>query len=217
MEQLKTIVDTWLKTNCNEHKEKKNGFDYLSWVWGWAEALKVDPNADFVPVLTPDGQDYWSDGKTARVYVDVTILGATKRMWLPVMDFRNQAIPVERINSCDVNKAIMRCAVKCLAKFGLGLYIYGGDDLPEDAGEDLKKASAPKPAPKANPKKPTAKAVQAWQLFRSSMQDVSDGDRNAAWRQLLADSIGKVASADITDSEWDVVLSRLKPVKEDAK
>jgi hypothetical protein len=52
--------------------------------------------------------------------------------YLPVMDYRNQSIPADKVTSFDVNKAIQRGLTKAVARHGLGLYIYAGEDLPED-------------------------------------------------------------------------------------
>ena len=58
---------------------------------------------------------------------------------------------VEAASMFDVNKAIMRCLVKNLAMFGLGLYVYAGEDLPEDAAPqpDAEPQKQPKPRPAA--------------------------------------------------------------------
>jgi hypothetical protein len=122
-----------LKINVNDHTEKKNGLTYLSWAWAWAEVLKLDANATWeaveyngVPVmLLPDG--------SAMVKVAVTIKGHTKTCVLPVMNHRNQAI--KQPDAFAINTAIVRCMVKAIACFGLGLYIYAGEDLPEGDAE----------------------------------------------------------------------------------
>lgn len=126
-----SLFETLSRINVNGHAEQKNGLTYLSWAWAWQEILKIDSDADFKVIETSDGNDYWSDGKTARVKVELTIKGKTRLMSLPVMDNRNRSIPVENITSFDVNKAVLRCLVKCAALFGFALYIYAGEDLPE--------------------------------------------------------------------------------------
>lgn len=126
-----SLFETLSKINVNGHTEQKNGLTYLSWAWAWQEILKIDNDANFNVIETSNGNDYWSDGKTARVKVELTIKGKTRLMSLPVMDHRNRSIPVENITSFDVNKAVLRCLVKCAALFGFALYIYAGEDLPE--------------------------------------------------------------------------------------
>lgn len=132
--------------NVNENKEQKNKLDYLSWAWAWAEVKKMHPGADFkiYESKNPDGWDinYFSDGRTCWVKVGVMIDCLEHIITLPVMDFKNQSIPLEKVTSFDVNKAIMRCLAKACALHGLGLYIYAGEDLPED-DPDLKKETKP--------------------------------------------------------------------------
>ena len=139
-----SIEHMLLKLNVNDHTEKKRDLTYLSWSWAWQEALKIDPSATFSPRMypSPNGSSlvpYIAIYDTAMVEVEVTLGGRTRTCMLPVMDHRNQAI--SEPNAFQVNTAIMRCMTKCLALFGLGLYIYAGEDLPEDTEE-------PKPATK---------------------------------------------------------------------
>ena len=128
-----------LRTNVNEHVEKKNGLSYLSWAWAWAEVLKVDNQAWF------EVHEWWLDeggtvpcmylkDQTAMVKVSVYVNEIKRTCVLPVMDHRNKAI--ENPNAFQVNTAIMRCLAKAIAMHGLGLYIYAGEDLPME--EDRK-------------------------------------------------------------------------------
>ena len=131
-----------LAANYNEHTEEKNGLTYLSWAWAWSEAIKADPTANY-EIVTFDGIPYKETPLGIMCYTKVTMLGTTRAMWLPVMDSRNQALKAEAYKNAkgytvpaadmfDINKTIMRCLVKNLAMFGLGIYIYAGEDLPED-------------------------------------------------------------------------------------
>lgn len=133
-----------LKLNVNEHTERKQNLTYLSWAWAWAEALRADPAASFRVHTFSTAQDGVSPvmqiNDTGMVWVDVTLNGRTRTGFLPVMDHRNK--PISEPDAFQVNTAIMRCMTKTLALFGLGLYIYAGEDLPEDQEEA-------KPAPKA--------------------------------------------------------------------
>ncbi len=122
-----------LKINVNEHTEKKNGLTYLSWAWAWAEVLKIDPQATWTPMFNgPQGSESpWfsmPDG-SMLVGVSVAIKGHAKQCLLPVMDHRNKAI--KNPDAFAVNTALMRCLAKCIAMHGLGLYIYAGEDLPQ--------------------------------------------------------------------------------------
>jgi hypothetical protein len=127
-----------LKTNVNEHTEKKNGLTYLSWAWAWAEALKADPEATFKVEMFEDQDGYktcfMDINGTAMVFVTVTLFGKPMTCQLPVMDYRNKAIP--NPDAFAVNTAIMRCMTKALSLHGLGLYIYAGEDLPEGESDE---------------------------------------------------------------------------------
>lgn len=120
--------------NVNDHVEQKNGLTYLSWAWAWAEVKKVHPNAYYTIHENAEGWNYHTDGKTCWVKTGVTIDGIEHIEYLPVMDFRNKSIPAEAVTSFDVNKAIQRSLTKACARHGLGLYIYAGEDLPEEEG-----------------------------------------------------------------------------------
>ena len=118
--------------NVNDKTESKNGLTYLSWAWAWAEVKKVAPNATYTIYENKDGWNYHTDGKTCWVKTGVTIDFVEHIEYLPVMDYRNKSIPLENITSFDVNKAIQRSLTKACARHGLGLYIYAGEDLPEE-------------------------------------------------------------------------------------
>ena len=130
---METIFNTLNSVNCNEHTEKKNGLTYLSWAWAWAEVKKHYPGATYTIYENADGWNYHTDGRTCWVKTGVTIEGLEHIEYLPVMDYRNASIPIDKVTSFDVNKAIQRSLTKAAARHGLGLYIYAGEDLPEDA------------------------------------------------------------------------------------
>ena len=118
--------------NCSEKIEKKNGLSYLSWAWAWGEIKKIHPTANYKIYETENGVNYWTDGRTGWVKTGVTINDIEHIEYLPIMDFKNKSIPLENITSFDVNKAIQRSLTKACARHGLGLYIYAGEDLPEN-------------------------------------------------------------------------------------
>lgn len=149
---MKEVFETLNALNVNEHVERKNtgkaSLAYLSWAWAWAEVKKKYPDASYEVVKFENGLPYSYDPKTGYMcYTKVTIDGLTHEMWLPVMDSHNEAMldhsrtvktkyseyTVEACTMFDVNKTIMRCLTKNLAMFGLGLYIYAGEDLPEES------------------------------------------------------------------------------------
>lgn len=117
--------------NVNDKTEKKNGLTYLSWAWAWGEVKKLYPDANYTIYENGNGLFYHTDGRTCWVKTGVTVNGVEHIEYLPVMDYKNQSIPLERVTSFDVNKAIQRSLTKAVARHGLGLYIYAGEDLPE--------------------------------------------------------------------------------------
>ena len=121
--------------NVNDKTEQKNGLTYLSWAWAWGELKKLHPTATYTVYENKDGLFYHTDGKTCWVKTGVTVEGIEHIEYLPVMDFKNKSISVETVTSFDVNKAIQRSLTKAVARHGLGLYIYAGEDLPEDIRE----------------------------------------------------------------------------------
>ena len=123
-----------LGKNVNEHTEKKGNLTYLSWAWAWAEAIKADPDATYKIEMFGD-KCFMDINGTAMVFVTVTMFGKPMTCQLPVMDYKNKAIP--NPDAFAVNTAIMRCMTKALSLHGLGLYIYAGEDLPEGEGSDI--------------------------------------------------------------------------------
>ena len=134
-----SVFETLNKINVNDKTEKKNGLTYLSWAWAWGEAKKQYPEASYTIYENNEGWNYFTDGKTCWVKTGVTIEGLEHIEYLPVMDYRNKSITVDNVTSFDVNKAIQRSLTKALARHGLGLYIYAGEDLPD--GEEEPKAN----------------------------------------------------------------------------
>lgn len=130
--ETKSVFSTLNAVNCNEHTEKKNNLTYLSWAWAWAEVKKLYPNASYTIYENANQWNYFTDGKTCWVKTGVTIEGIEHIEYLPVMDFRNNSISADKVTSFDVNKAIQRSLTKACARHGLGLYIYAGEDLPEE-------------------------------------------------------------------------------------
>ena len=121
--------------NVNDKTEKKNGLTYLSWAWAWGEVKKLFPDATYTIYENKDGWNYHTDGKTCWVKTGVTVNGLEHIEYLPVMDYKNRSIPVDAVTSFDVNKAIQRSLTKAVARHGLGLYIYAGEDLPESEAD----------------------------------------------------------------------------------
>lgn len=141
--------------NVNDKTEQKNGLTYLSWAWAWGEIKKIHPDANYTVYENPQGWNYFTDGRTCWVKTGVTVNGIEHIEYLPVMDYKNKSIPFESVTSFDVNKAIQRSLTKACARHGLGLYIYAGEDLPEDEQADTGNKTAQsgtQPAKTASPK-----------------------------------------------------------------
>lgn len=143
---MSEIIKQLLELDVNEHKEGKNGLAYLSWVWAWREVLKICPSATYKILRDESGLPMFGNDKIGyMVFTEVILNNETKMMWLPVMGAgnnpmkgepyevttRNKKFTVDAIDMFAINTSLMRCLTKNLAMFGLGLYIYAGEDLPE--------------------------------------------------------------------------------------
>jgi len=165
----KSVFETLNSISCKEHEEKKNGLTYLSWAWAWAEVKKAFPTAAYTIYENADGMFYHTDGKTCWVKTGVTIEGVEHIEYLPVMDNRNNSIPLERVTSFDVNKAIQRSLTKACARHGLGLYIYAGEDLPE-AVVQAKEAEVEKAIKAVQGAATVAEVTELWQKTYVALQ-----------------------------------------------
>lgn len=137
--------------NVEDKKEQKNGLSYLPWADAWQELKKLYPQSYYTIYETDGGCFYFTDGKTCWVKTGVTVVQDDGRAlehveYLPVMDHRNKSIPLDAITSTDANKAIQRSLTKACARHGVGLYIYRGEDLPDDAKEAQEKLDQAKAA-----------------------------------------------------------------------
>lgn len=144
--------------NVNDKTEQKNGLTYLAWAYAWGEVKKRYPEASYVIYENAQGWNYHTDGRTCWVKTGVSIEGIEHIEELPVMNNRNQSIPLESVTSCDVNKAIQRSLTKACARHGLGLYIYAGEDLPENEKEE--EENIPIPAQKTAEERSVASDVR---------------------------------------------------------
>ncbi len=143
--------------DLSDKVEKRDQLSYLSWANAWAEFKAAYPSATY-RILKDDMSNlpYFSDPNLGIiVYTEITVDGITHQMWLPVMNGANKALrlqpytysqwdkdkkqyvekTVPAATMMDINKTLMRCLVKNMAMFGLGLYIYAGEDLPETSAE----------------------------------------------------------------------------------
>ena len=182
--------------NVNGHTEKKNNLTYLSWAWAWGEIKKRHPDANYTVYENADGWNYHTDGRTCWVKTGVTVNGIEHIEYLPVMDYKNKSIPVENVTSFDVNKAIQRSLTKACARHGLGLYIYAGEDLPEEEAAEKQDASR------------NAKNIAANNIISglAKVRGKSDGEiLNALMRQ-----ISKPEGTTIESLEYDDLMDAIK-------
>ena len=125
--------------DVSDYVETKGGavkLNYLSWAYAWGEIKKRYPTANYTVYENNDGWNYFTDGRTAWVKTGVTINGLEHIEYLPVMNNSSKSIPLKDVTSFDVNKAIQRSITKAIARHGLGLYIYAGEDLPIDTPKE---------------------------------------------------------------------------------
>lgn len=132
-----SLFSSLSKINVNDKTEKKGKFTYLSWAFAWGELKKVAPNAKVTVYHNErDNMPYFISDAGVIVKVGVEVSGIEHISYLPLMDFKNNAVSADKFDMMDVNKAIQRATVKAIGLHGLGLYIYAGEDLPEDESEE---------------------------------------------------------------------------------
>jgi hypothetical protein len=192
-------IEMLLKKNVNEHVEKKNGLSYLSWAWAWAEALKADPKASY-KIEMFNCKCYMEINGTAMVFVTVTMFDKPMTCQLPVMDYRNKAIP--NPDAFAVNTAIMRCMTKALALHGLGLYLYSGEDVPEE-GDKFEKIII-SPTQGAQDNIPPEELQYLQEMAVELIATCEQGDPRAAWDKLEGENL---------DAEQKIALWTLLPSK----
>ena len=194
--ERKELIAKLLTKNVNDHVEKKNGLSYLSWAWAWAEALKADADATF-KVEMFDGKCFMDINGTAMVFVTVTMFRKPMTCQLPVMDYRNKAIP--KPDAFAVNTAIMRCMTKALALHGLGMYLYSGEDLPEEG-----KTVVITPTQGAMDNIPIEELQYLQEMAVDLIAMCEQGDPKSAWEKLEGENL---------DAEQKVALWTLLPSK----
>ena len=189
-------IEALLKKNVNDHVEKKNGLSYLSWAWAWAEALKADPKASYKIEMFGD-KCFMDINGTAMVFVTVTMFDKPMTCQLPVMDYRNKAIP--NPDAFAVNTAIMRCMTKALALHGLGLYLYSGEDVPEEG-----RSVVITPTQGAMDNIPQEEIQYLQEMAVELIAMCEQGDPKAAWDKLEGENL---------DAEQKIALWTLLPSK----
>lgn len=190
-----SVFEVLSAVNVNEYLDEKKGLKYLSWAWAWDQLKKHYPDSTYKVYEDENGWIYHTDGRTAWVKVGVTVRGMETVEYLPVMDYRNNSIPLEKITSTDVNKAIQRALVKAIARHGLGLYVYAGEDLPEGG----------KPAPTVQEDRP-ATAFRSRAVVRREC--IEEYRKLGKKPEDLAKDFG--VTNDTTRDEWEQVLAAIR-------
>lgn len=195
--QSRNYFEGLANVDVSKKIEKKGNLSYLSWAYAWAELKKRHPEANYTVYETPEGINYFNDGRTAWVKTGVTVSEIEHIEYLPIMDFRNQSIPLDKVTSFEVNKTIQRSLTKAIARHGLGLYIYAGEDLPEES--DGKRDTPP--AKKAvNPV--LAQKKQVMSLLKELGIEVDEDTASA--------TISKKTGVELSDENLPEIISRLK-------
>jgi len=172
--------------NVSDKVEKKNNLSYLSWAWAWGEVKKEYPRANYRVYETADGTIYWTDKRTAWVKVGVTIEELEHIEYLPVMDFNNKSITIDKVTSFDVNKTIQRALTKAIARHGLGLYIYAGEDMPEKS-EDHGKGEEQKTE---KPSAPAKLAAEGPLAYKGPIEAVASGKSKTSGKLYVLLTLG---------------------------
>lgn len=174
-----SVFATLSTIDCAGRIEKKNNLSYLSWAWAWQILKEKYPSATYTIYENKDGLNYHTDGHTCWVKTGVTVEGIEHIEYLPIMDFRNASIPVGKVTSFDVNKAIQRSLTKAVARHGLGLYIYAGEDIPDPYDDELRAMvngeTQPAQKPLSAPKSDKPMMHQGHENWTKLLQSILDG------------------------------------------
>tara|TARA_R110002073_G_scaffold331200_1_gene515767 strand:- start:182 stop:898 length:717 start_codon:yes stop_codon:yes gene_type:complete len=203
----KEVWETLSKVDCSEHIEKKMNLSYLSWAWAWGVLMEHYADAQFTFQAFTDSDEimrdamFYPDG-SASVHVTVSIGSLTRSMWLPVMDYKNNAI--SNPSARQISDAKMRCLVKAIALFGLGHYIYAGEDLPSQDKKETKEDSGSADAPNNENKSPTSDESA------ESKEDVVDDK----FIEIVETFIKDVKSVESLESFWKENAKEFKRMKE---
>lgn len=235
-----TYFEELYQLDVNGRTEKKNGLTYLSWAYAWAEIKKRYPNASYTIKKFDNDKPYVYDELTGyMVFTTVTIEDSTHEMWLPVMDGANKAMKhepytykvkdyknrkwtgdyidksVEAATMFDINKTIMRCLVKNLAMHGLGLYIYAGEDIPEnEEGNFVKPPLTKETAAKIVLGFGKNKGMSLGELFENDMSYINWLDKNEKTDKEIKEAIKILKTKDDTKKTKPVVKATEDEIEE---
>lgn len=208
----KSVYETLSSVDCGKHISKKNGLSYLPWAWAWGILKSYYPDSSYKIYEDENGWNYHTDGRSAWVKCSVTVHGMENIEYLPIMDYRNKSIPLDRLSSMDVTKAIQRALTKAIARHGLGLYIYAGEDLPDAMDGNRLDEEEPKEAKKTERKEhaaPKAYVKENPTTFREkAILDMNE-------LKISSDEAVKKYGVNkkTTEEEWKQIYKKLEALK----
>jgi len=183
------------KVSIKDKIEKKGGLDYLSWANAWNELHLLHPSAQRIVYESPQtGLNYFSDGKTGYVKVGIIVDGLEHIDYLPIMDFRNNSIPLEKITSQDVNKTIQRSTAKAIAMHGLGIQLWIGEDTRDD-----------KPVPVSAPTAPTIQLMAGDANYEKVVSYISKNNESMTFEQIMTNLRKKYVITDMLIKKLNLV------------
>jgi hypothetical protein len=193
MEKTKSVFDQLSELNLSTKTEKRGNLTYLSWSHAWGACKKLFPDMSRTVYESDTYMNYFTDGSTAWVKVGVTIQGQEHIDYLPVMDMRNQSVPLANITSMQVNKTIQRSTVKALALHGLALNIYAKEDFPSESDANMQ---AVKAQPKATAKVALVEGDANWEKVSTFVIDnmgtsTADIIKKLSVKYEISDSVKK--------------------------
>jgi len=194
MATYKEIWNTLSKVDCSEHAESKNGLTYLSWAWAWGMLMNYYPHAKFS--ILPE--EHMQDG-TVICNVEIYIDECARSMWLPVLDYRNK--PISNPSSWNINTTRMRVLTKCIGLYGLGHYIYAGEDLPaKDTEVNVK--STHKPTVKNSIKSSNSRSASAKKTSKKEVvnEEVESLKQKGAYKEKLQDKVDRSTTIVLQES-----------------
>lgn len=210
------------KINVNDHTEKKGRLTYLSWAWAWAEVKKLYPESYYTVYESANGMIYHNDGKTAWVKTGVTLVDGEQKLehieYLPIMNMQNKSLPLDEITSFEVNKTIQRSLTKACARHGLGLYIYAGEDLPED--EEQEEKPGVKVTPQAVTKASSPVIMQKTATVYNPHPEIKrikekygvngEGFKKMRETMIAAGIVRNIPSEQMTEDDWKQLFAAIE-------
>lgn len=175
--------------------EKKNWLNYISWSDAWAAVKDLHPEATYRKIMNEiDNTFLFKSGTGGMVMCEVTINGISHVSDLAITDFKNQAISFELIKSTDIQNTTQRAFAKAIAMHGIGLYVYRGEDLPEEIDWNNAPIRDDVPQVPSKSAKPYIKGLQV----QTMLMDYKEGKIQVA----SVESLIEKAQKDYVVAQW---------------